>query len=146
MVDVVDVAGDHHGATRDREHALARAEDDMATCARLDRLEGRGAKEAAPVTGGDRPNIRVDRNRVALRGALAVGQDDRNEILLEGVEALVVVGRIVRVLGQLGVHLRVELVPHHEVRRRAGQSHHDGHHTGRNERQAGAKRHGSRST
>ena len=47
---------------------------------------------------------------------------------------------------QRTVELSLELVPHHEVRRRAGERHDDGDDAGGDERQAGAKGHGSRNT
>jgi hypothetical protein len=84
--------------------------------------------------------------RRAFRGRTAVAQDDGDVILYVGIEALEVRRRIVCVLSELRVDLRVELVPHEEVRRRRGEHNDHSNDTGRNERQAIAKGHGSRST
>src|SRR5690349_14896675 len=147
MVDIPDVPGDdYRPAAGDRQHTLTQVQHHSATCAPLPCADIGVAEEPPTLTGGDGTNLVAERQRRAVLSRIAIAQDDGDVVLYVGIEALEVRRRIVCVLGELRVDLRIELVPHEEVRRRRCE--HDDHSddAGRYERQTIAKGHGSRST
>jgi hypothetical protein len=146
VMDVADVPRHDDRAAGDLQHPLARVEQELLAGGCDDAVERGVAEEALPLARCDLLDLRVDGQALTVEGARAVRQNLRDEILLVGIEALVVRVRVARMRGELGVHLRVELVTHDEIGRRAREGDYHRDDAGRDEREAGPKRHGSRST
>src|SRR5581483_4607263 len=125
--------------------------DDLAQVQALtaDRLRRRVAEVRPLLPGGDAPRLRVEGNGVARLDV----PEQRDVVAAERAEAVGDRPRGVwvpcdlrRVLREQGVDLRVQLVPHHEVRRGGRGGDDDGDDERGDEREPGAEGHGSRST